>query len=112
MCSQKKKQPSACQQRQQRDFPTDRGKMDIDNNEELDKEVWRDALIDLWSRKRHKGCAYFGGPNIAEWHPTEELLREIAKKLNRNYKTEMTDNLKQFLTAVTVKYYKYLDRNW
>ena len=74
--------------------------------ENVVREVWRNALLEIWSKDRFKGCTYFGRPNIAEWHPNEELLRDIARKLNRDYETEMTDNLKQFLTTVTIRYYK------
>ena len=74
-----------------------KGKNDIDKSEEVVREVWREALLELWKKHRYKGCKYHGGRNIAEWHPEEELFRDIARKLNRDYETEMTDKLKQFL---------------
>ena len=68
------------------------------------RELWKEALLQKISTDRYHGCAYQG--LIGECHPQEKLLREIAKILNRDYETDMTLNLKQFLTNVTAMYYK------
>ena len=58
------------------------------------RELWKEALLEKISTDRYSGCVYQG--LIGERHPQEELLRETARKLNRDYDTDMTSNLKQF----------------
>ena len=54
--------------------------------------------------QRFYGCAYKG--ILAEWHPTEKLLREIAKKLDRDYDKDMTNKLRESLILATATYHK------
>ena len=68
------------------------------------RSIWRGALIKRLEATRYDGCEYKG--ILAEWHPREHLLEDIAKTLNRSYKEDMTENLRKFLVEVTAKYHK------
>ena len=72
--------------------------------EENIQNLWRAALIKKLDTDRWHGCAYQG--LIGEWHPTEDLLQEIAKTLKRNYNQDLNDKLRKYLVAATAKYQK------
>ena len=75
-----------------------------DVQEEMSQYQWREALIKRLEVKRYHGCAYKGW--LGEWHPTDELLRDIAVQLDRNYDKEMTDSLRNYLVVATATYHK------
>ena len=75
-----------------------------DLTEGFSRNHWSAAIIQRLEKRKYYGCVYQG--ILAEWHPTEELLREIAKEFNRNYEQDMTDNSRKFLIEVTANYHK------
>ena len=65
-----------------------------DLNWETIKSYWENALFERLKEKEEKNKRYYGcafKSILAECQPTEKLLREIAKKLNRDYEEDMTN---------------------
>ena len=73
-------------------------------NEEEVQNLWTASLLKRFEARRYDGCAYQG--LIAEWHPTEALLIDTAKMLQRSYEEDMSAQLRKFLVAFTVTFHK------
>ena len=54
--------------------------------------IWKDELLQRLNVRNwnYDGCEYKG--LLGEWHPTEELLRDIARAINRSGNNDLKDN--------------------
>ena len=66
---------------------------------------WREELHRRLKDDGYKGCAYQG--MLGEWHPTEELLNDIAAEIYRDGKNDLKHTfLRKVLFSDTIKFFK------
>ena len=66
---------------------------------------WREELHRRLNDDGYKGCAYQG--KLGEWHPTEELLKDIAAVIYRDGKNDLLHTfLRKVLFSDTIKFFK------
>ena len=66
---------------------------------------WREVLHRRLTDDGNKGCAHQG--KLGEWHPTEELLKEIATEIYRDGENDLLHTfLRKVLVSDTIKFFK------
>ena len=71
---------------------------------------WREELHRRLIEDGKKGCAYQG--KLGEWHPTEELLKDIAKVIYRDGENDLLHTfLRKVLISDTIKFFKNSEDN-
>ena len=69
---------------------------------------WREELHRRLIEDGKKGCAYQG--KLGEWHPTEELLKDIAKVIYRDGENDLLHRfLRKVLFSDTIKFFKNIE---